>query len=60
MKLLISLLPVVLKPGSFGSKLNREIKSIKDKENRTIATDSLRIVILLTNFLNLSIEIIIL
>ena len=41
-------------------KLNREINRIIDKENRTIATDSLRIVILLTNFSNLSIEIIIL
>ena len=36
------------------------LKAIIDKENRAIATDSLRIVILLTNFLNLSIEIIIL
>ena len=44
----------------FMNDLNSDIKRIKDKENRTIATDSLRIVILLTNFLNLSIEIIIL
>jgi hypothetical protein len=37
----------------------REINRIKEKENKTITTDSFRIVILLISFLTLFIEIII-
>lgn len=51
--------PVVLNPGSFSLYVMREINRIKEKENKTITTDSFRIVILLISFLTLFIEIII-